>query len=93
MCTGAELAAVGAFVGTAATVYSTVEAADARKDAKAEAAKVAAERKKAEADAMNKAGARTAMLRRAISANSLYTGAGTAGGMGGATTGRTTLGV
>jgi membrane protein involved in colicin uptake len=93
MCTGVEIAAIAAIGGTAATTYGVVQAENARSDAKAEAARAAEDRRKAEADAQGKAGARTAMLRKAIAANSLYTGAGSTSLATPATAGRSTLGV
>ena len=83
MCTGMEALLYGA--GASAAV-GTVNAIQARKDAKAERARAESDRLKAETDAANRASGQTQMARRALAKNSLFTGGGTEGG-------KTTLGV
>ena len=85
MCTGMELLAAAA-VGS--TTYSVYQGMEARRDAKNAAAQRKADEAAAEAKAMQTANAQSAMRKRALDANSLFTGAGETGGGG-----RTTLGV
>lgn len=86
MCTGLEIAAIA---GTALSARSAIEASNARRDAKAERNKLAAEAKRAQAEAAQGASAQIAMRKRAMAAQSLYGNQAT----GGASSGRTTLGV
>ena len=82
MCTGAEALLVLGGTAAAASAYTAYEGVQDAKDARKSAA---AERTKAEADAVNRAQAKTQMQRKALRDNSLFTG--------GADAGRTTLGV
>lgn len=88
MCTGVELMAAAAIAGTATSAYSAIEASNARKDAKAQRDKLAAEAKAAQAEAAQGATAQIAMRKKAMAAQSLYGQDAVSGG-----SGRTTLGV
>ena len=82
MCTGLEVAAIVGAGASAATAL-TAKGPSVPDPAK--------ERMKAEAEAAQRAGARTAMQRRAMRQNSLFTGGGD--GAAAPAAGRTTLGV
>lgn len=81
MCTGLEVALIGA--GTAAAVSTYDAAQDQKKEAKrarAEAANAKAEREAAAAKATQDAYATQQFQKRALRENSLFTGGGTSGG-------------
>jgi hypothetical protein len=86
MCTGLEVAAL---VGAGASVAGVADAQDAKRKAGHAAGDAERNRLAAEAAAAQRASAQTQMTRRALRANSLFTGGGDAG----AGAGRTTLGV
>lgn len=76
MCVGPELALLAGGVGTAATVVQGMDASRRSKHAAEDAKR---ERLQGEAEAAQRAQARTQQQRQALRANSLFTGGGEPG--------------
>lgn len=83
------MAASAAWAAVAVASYGAAEAQDNSRKADNARSKVKTDRVKAETEAAQKASAQNQMARKALRANSLFTG----GGDSGAGAGRTTLGV
>lgn len=93
MCTGTEYA-IAQGIGAAVSAAGAYKGYKAQQESAKMAQRAEQERRKAESDAAAAANFRMAEARRALRANSLFTGGGTAGSATspGAASGQTTLG-